>query len=165
MEEFSLAIATPGTLLEDYIGTDFAILNGPEPTFLAKNGSSVIDLIICCGSICDNPHRSSVDKDVELFSGAPIRGHIPVTVEFQSVSEAKTTKSKPWIEKADWDNWSLFLEQNSYSVPSNQADELWIFIKSLIAHASQYFIPSKTVSKHSKHFWNTKLEEARKSLR
>ena len=25
-----------GTLLEDYIGTDFAILNGPESTFLAK---------------------------------------------------------------------------------------------------------------------------------
>ena len=113
-----------GTLLEDYIGSDFAILNGPEPTFLAKNGSSVIDLIICCGSICDIPHRSSVDKDVELFSGAPNRGHIPVTVEFESVSEAKTTKSKPWIEKADWDNWSLFLEQNSYTVPCNQAGEL-----------------------------------------
>ena len=152
-----------GTLLEDYIVTDFAILIGPEPTFLAKNGSSVIDLIICCGSVCDIPHRSSVDKDVELFSGAPNRGHIPVTVEFESVSEAITTKSKPWIEKADWDNWSLFLEQNSYSVPSNQADELWIFTKSL--HASQYFIPSKTVSKHSKPFWNTKLEEASKSLR
>ena len=132
---------------------------------MAKNGSSVIDLIICCGSICDIPHRSSVDKDVELFSGAPNRGHIPVTVEFESVSEAITTKTKPWIEKADWDNWSLFLEQNSYSVPSNQADELWIFTKSLIAHASQYFIPSKTVSKHSKPFWNTKLEEASKSLR
>ena len=58
-----------GTLLEDYIGTDFAILNGPEPTFLARNGSSVIDLIICCGSICDIPHRSSVDYDVELFFG------------------------------------------------------------------------------------------------
>ena len=96
---------------------------------------------------------------------APDRGHIQVTVEFESVSEAITTKSKPRIEKADWDNWSLFLEQNSYTVPSNQADELWIFTKSLIAHASQYFIPSKTVSKHSKPFWNTKLEDASKSLR
>ena len=131
---------------------------------MAKIVSSVIDLIICCGSISDIPHRSSVDKDVELFSGAPNRGHIPVTVNFESVSEAITTKSKPWIEKADWDNWSLFLEKNSYTVPSNQADELWIFKKSLIAHASQYFIPSKTVSKHSKPFWNTKLEEASKSL-
>ena len=107
-----------GTLFEDYIATDFAILNGPEPTFLAKNGSSVIDLILCCGSICDIPHRSSVDKDVELFSGAPNRDHIPVTVGFESVSEAITTKSKPWIGKADWDNWSLFLEQNSYTVPA-----------------------------------------------
>ena len=133
-----------------------------EVLLYIKNGSIVIDLIICCGSICDIPHRSSVDKDVELFSGAPNRGHIPVTVEFESESEAITTKSKPWVEKADWDNWSLFLEQNSYTVPSNQADELWIFTKSLIAHASQYFIPSKTVSKHSKPFWNTKMEEASK---
>ena len=93
-----------GTLLENYIGTDFAILNGPEPTFLAKNDSSVIDLINCCSSICDIPHRNSVDKDVELFSGAPNRGHIPVKVEIESVSEAITTMSKPWIEKADWDN-------------------------------------------------------------
>ena len=154
-----------GTLFEGYIATDFAILNGPEPTFLVKNGSSVIDLIICCGSICDIPHRSSVDKDVELFSGAPNRGNIPVTVGFESVSEAITTKSKQWIGKADWDNWSLFLEQNSYIVPSNQADELWIFTKWLIAQASQYFIPSKTVSKHSKPIWNTKLEDASKSLR
>ena len=99
-----------------------------------------------------------------LFSGAPNRGLLPVTVYFESVSEAKTTKSKPWLEKADWDNWSLFLEQNSYTFPSNQADELWIFTKSLIALASQHFFPSKTGSKHSKPFWNTKLEEASKSL-
>ena len=158
-------VSVHGTLLEEYIGTDFVILNGPEPTFLAKNGSSVIDLIICWGSICDIPHRSSVDYDVELFSGAPNRGHIPVTVEFDSVSEPITMKSKPWIEKTNWDNWSFFLEQRSCTVPSNQADELWIFIRSLFAHASQYFIPSKTVSKHSKPFWNTELEEASKSLR
>ena len=113
-----------GTPFENYIGTDLAFLNGPEPTFLAKNGSSVIDLIICWGSICDIPRKSSVEKDVELFSGAPNRGDIPVTVEFESVSEAITTKFKPWIEIADWDNWSLFLEQNSYTVPCNQADEL-----------------------------------------
>ena len=132
---------------------------------MAKNGSSVIDLIICCSSKCDIPHRSSVDKDVQLFSSAPNRGHIPVTVEFESVSGGITTKSQPWIEKANWDNLSLSLEQNSYTVPCNQADQLWIITESLIVHASQYFIPSKTVSKHSKPLWNTKLEEASKSLR
>ena len=40
-----------------------------------------------------------------------------------------------------------------------------MFIKSLFAHASQYFIPSKTVSKQSKPFWNTELEAASISLR
>ena len=98
--------------------------NSFKQEFKLYAASNAIDLIIWCGSICDIPHRRSVDKDVELFLGASNRGHIPVTEEFESVSEAITTKSKPWIEKADWYNLLLFLEQNSYTVPSNQADEL-----------------------------------------
>ena len=51
----------------------FSILNDGEPTFLAANGSSVIDLCKCDGPLFNRcKHSLSTDAFAELFIGAPL---------------------------------------------------------------------------------------------
>ena len=71
----------------------FSILNGGEPTFLAANGYSVIDLCICYGPLFDGcKHSLSTDEFAELFIGAPQRGHVPVIVRLERSSITEKTK-------------------------------------------------------------------------
>ena len=52
------------------------ILNNGEKTFLSSNGSSVIDLCIVSGRIATQVgFELTTDPNVELFTGAPQRGH------------------------------------------------------------------------------------------
>ena len=88
----------------------FSILNDVEPTFLAANGSSVIDLCICYESLFDRcKHSLSTDDVAELFTGVPLRGYVPVIMRLESSSITENTK-KLWIEKGDWPGWTSFIE-------------------------------------------------------
>ena len=92
------------------IADHFSILNDGEPTFLAANGYSVIDLCICYGPLFDRcKHSLSTDEFAELFTGAPQRGHVPVIMRLERSSTTEKTK-KLWIEKADWVRWTSFVE-------------------------------------------------------
>ena len=92
------------------IADHFSILNDGEPTFLAANGYSVIDLCICYGPLFDRcKHYLSTDEFAELFTGAPQRGHVPVIMRLECSSITEKTK-KLWIEKADWVGWTSFVE-------------------------------------------------------
>ena len=61
----------------------FSILNNGDPTFNSTNGSNIIDLCLFYGRIVSqNEHNLTTDEYVELFTGAPNRGHLPVLVDF-----------------------------------------------------------------------------------
>ena len=71
------------------------------PTFLALNGSNVIDLRICYGPLFDRcKHSVSTDELTELFTGAPLWGHVPVIIRLELSSIAEETK-KLWIGITD----------------------------------------------------------------
>ena len=92
------------------IADHISILNDGEPTFLATNGYSVIDLGICYGPLFDRcKHSLSTDEFAELFTGAPQRSHVPVIMSLERSSITEKTK-KLWIEKPDWVGWTSFIE-------------------------------------------------------
>ena len=62
--------------------SQYSICTSKSPTFLCANGSSHIDLSIISNSLVDSVDSCRTDDAVELFSGAPIRGHVPLITEF-----------------------------------------------------------------------------------
>ena len=65
-----------GYLLLESLSAEDNILNKGEKTFLSSNGSSVIDLCIVSGRIATQVRfELTTDPNVELFTGAPQRGH------------------------------------------------------------------------------------------
>ena len=95
-----------GTKLKNNLdSTKFNIISPTNPTFLCENGSSFIDLVIISQNLADKITQVKTDPDVELFSGAPIRGHVPVTFNFTITSgrEEVKTKEKIDLSKVKWD--------------------------------------------------------------
>ena len=68
-----------GTQLVDKLdNAQFTIHTANTPTFRTENGSSVIDLIITSTRLSDRIKQCHTNEEVELYSGAPIRGHLPL---------------------------------------------------------------------------------------
>ena len=87
------------------IADHFSILNDGEPTFLAANGYSVIDLCICYGPLFDRcKHSLSTDEFAELFTGAPQRGHVPVIMRWASCG-GLDVKGPPILSKFASVHW------------------------------------------------------------
>ena len=95
-----------GRLLIEQLSDEFLILNNGQPTYLCRNGHSVIDLIILYGKVADASWNLFTDADVELFTGAPNRGHIPVFAEWTYINKSKPAIKRPWLDKADWQSWT-----------------------------------------------------------
>ena len=130
------------------IADHFNILNDGEPTFLAANGYSVIDLCICFGPLFDRrKHSLSTDEFAEMFTGAPQRGHVPVIMRLERSSITDKTK-KLWIEKSDWVGWTSFIEGRivDLMVVGNDPVSLCNEFKNLLHEASLGHIPLKCVS-------------------
>ena len=155
------------TMLVDRLNENVAVINIGEPTFLASNGHSVIDLCILTHSLSSKPTCLTTDKETELFTGAPTRGHIPVCLELKLSAEPHAVQFKPWIEKADWESWRNFLEQEICD-PFNWNDEpecCWKSLKSILTEATTLYIPTKRTNRNSKPFWNVELSKASNELR
>ena len=99
-----------GINLHDHLVPDYKINNDSGPTFLSSNGSSVIDLILVSGQVTNLVNRNFVSEDVELFTGAPNRGHVPINLEIDTFAVHHTSTKKPWIERANWDERKFFLK-------------------------------------------------------
>ena len=56
----------------------YSIKSSGNPMFLSKNRSSCIDLAITSNSIIDRFSDCYTDDHVLLYSGAPLRGHVPL---------------------------------------------------------------------------------------
>ena len=148
-----------GYLLLESLSAEDNILNNGEKTVLSSNGSSVIDLCIVSGRIATQVgFELTTDPNVELFTGAPQRGHIPLIVKCNLSRTREKANTKPWLQKADWEAWQNVLEKSSHAsleaVQCQRATDQWGSVLVDITEATRLAIPYKRSSRHSKPFWS-----------
>lgn len=143
------------------------------PTFLAKNGNSLIDFFVSSTGLdlfLDNPWT---DYESNLYSGAPSRGHVPVLINLQT--RTRRISQKPEI-KLDlktmiWENWSrdIDISLRRHDIDEAATDDgmetLWRMIDDSIQSATKDNCGTKCVSKHSKPYWTKELTVLSKELR
>ena len=151
---------------------DYALSSSNGPTFLSVNGNSHIDLLISSINTEQNFSALSTDPDAELFSGAPIRGHIPVLCKFSSECSTKAPTAIPKLDIStiDWQIWSqavenTLMEQNGDYHANIAPRKKWDLLNDAIHHATVDCGKYKKSSVHSKPFWTEALSEASKALR
>ena len=160
-----------GKQLFDYINREGLTLCSPfDLTFSCTEGGSVIDLLLADGQITQDIGHHWVEKDCELFTGAPTRGHYPVLHSLSNASshQASKDKSSDW-NKADWENWNQEVEANLWGlqlVPGLIQDgyKLWEEYLNILQTANSKYVPLKTTSIHSKPYWTKRLSECLKQL-
>ena len=160
-----------GKQLFDYINKEGLTLCSPfDLTFSCNEGGSVIDLLIVDGPIMRDIGHHWVEKDCELFTGAPTRGHYPVLHSIgKSVShQASRVKCSDW-SKADWENWNHEVEANLWGlqlVPGliQNGYKLWDEYLNILQEANSKYVPLKTISIHSKPYWTKQLSEHLRQL-
>ena len=110
------SICNPNGYLLESLSAEDNILNNGGKTFLSSNGSSVIDLCNVSGRIATQVgFELTTDPNVELFTGAPQRGHIPFIVKCNLSRTTEEGNTKPWLQKADWEAWQNVLEKSSHA--------------------------------------------------
>ena len=163
-------------LVENLDSTKFTICTSKTPTFMCKNkdvmGKSFIDLQILSNNLVESVITCKTDEEVELFSGAPNRGHFPLITEMVITSYQT---SHPVIEKLDiskmkWENWADQIENKIQQIEENLLLEdnpylLWNSLNEIITEATDTYCPTKRSSIHSKPFWNETLTILSKNLR
>ena len=159
-------------LFEDLDNTQFTILSANTPSFLCGNGSSFIDLAIVSNSIVSIVNKIETDPNIELFSGAPLRGHVPVTISLQTSSSESVSKIKKLsIKDVNWSEWTSDIEEtideNSNNIAHVNEDPklLLQFIESILNETTEKHGKIITITSHSKPYWNSKLSKLSKQLR
>ena len=105
-----------GYLLLESVSAEDNILNNRIKIFLSSNGSTVIDLCIVSGRIATQVgFELTTDPNVELFTGAPQHGHIPLIVKCNLSRTTEEGNTKPWLQKADWGAWQNVVEKPSHA--------------------------------------------------
>ena len=161
-----------GELLEQLVGKpEVNVLNDAENTFYAAYGASIIDLLILTDSITSWIFSLYTDTEIELFTGYPNRGQIPVHVNFEIPTRSNNRETKVHLENEDWDRWREALEEETseWTDPANpiynNPDETWLTVSNLLEEVNQQCIPTKICSVYSKSLWNTHLTNLSNSLR
>ena len=159
-----------GYLLLESLSAEDNILNNGEATSLSSNGSSVIDLCIVSGQITTQvDFELTTDPNIEQFTEAPQRGHIPLTVKCNLNRTTEEGNTKPWLQKADWEACQNVLEESSHaSVEAvqcpNAIDQRGSVLFD-ITEATRLAILFKRSSRHSKRFWSEDLSQKSAELR
>ena len=159
-----------GYLLLESLSAEDNILKNGEATFMSSNGSSVIDLCIVSGRICTQVgFELTTDPNIELFTGAPQRGHIALIVKCNLSRTTEEENTKPWLQKADWEAWQNVLEESSHAsieaVKCANAIDQWGRVLLDITEPTGLAIPYKRSSGHSKPFWSEDLSQKSAELR
>jgi len=133
-----------------------------ENTFSCDTGGSVIDLLLVQGDISRKVDTQWIDKNINLFTGAPRRGHHPVlhTIRSRGATENTREMKTDW-KNADWEAWTKqvdeVISQWMINNPESEGEELWRKLLEVISQATNDHIPTKTISIHSQPFWNESL--------
>ena len=158
-------------LAESLDNTEFIICTSKSPTFLCANGSSHIDLSIMSTNLADSVHNCRTDEEVELFSGAPARGHVPLITELliRAGSSNTQVKEKLDINQMKWEDWTSTIEntieENQETLNSLQNPHtLWNHLNHIITKATNSHGKYKKSCQHSKPYWTNSLSTLSKNL-
>ena len=101
-------------LAESIDNCRYSICTSKSPTFLCSNGSSYIDLSTISNELADSVINCKTDEGVELFSGAPLRGHVPVVtlLNINRVDESVTITEKLDLTKMKWNEWTKHINDS-----------------------------------------------------
>ena len=150
----------------------FSICSPQSPTFLSANGSSVIDLLVVSNDLLDKIETCCTDEEVELFSGAPQRGHVPILTKLQCETfrvQVEATR-KPCIEKMKWEEWSnqienkIIVDEEQWNSINDPA-KLWEYLDKTLLESTNNHCETKISTKHSKPYWTPNLTILSKRLR
>ena len=155
---------------------DCSILSPSENTFVTPHGGSIIDLCLVFGPLHMDMGTPQVDsRDVhELFTGAPLRGHLPVINTIRNKhSQTKKVNTTFNYDEADWRSWRAELDlifgnklheiESSTAMPS--CASLVAFFQSSVLKACNNHIPTKKCCIHSKPYWSDNLTMLSNKLR
>ena len=129
-------------------------------TFLHSNGGSVIDLSITFGQVSSLLSTPYVENCFTLFTGAPLKGHIPVIQNLViGPVESKKRRTVLNYDKADWDTWFSDFNNGCEEIllTDSKAEEMISLFSSKLRECNEKNIPTKTVCEHSKPFWSDNL--------
>ena len=152
----------------------FSICSAKSPTFISVMGSSCIDFAIVSNNLTDNISSIKTDDEIELFSGAPRMGHVPVIFNIgkdETYTKGKSNHivTKLDIDKLNWDNWTKEIEQEIMSKTSlineEDPDKLWQEINNIFLESTKAHGALKRTSKHSKPYWSADLTKLSNELR
>ena len=137
---------------------------------MSFSGSSVIDLCIVIGRIATQVgFEIKTGPNVELFTGAPQGGHIPLIKKCNLSRTTEEGNTKPWLQKADWEAWQNVLEKSSHAsleaVQCPSATDQWGSVLVDINEATRLAIPYERTSRHNKPFWSEDLSQKSGELR
>ena len=116
-----------GKCLEECLDwSKFGVYAPSSSTFLSKNGSSLIDVFITSNNLDYNLGTPFTDYKAILYSGAPVRGHVPVTITInpRCLQGAKKPEKKLDLSSMNWDNWTSDIEQTLWQVGRLAPDSL-----------------------------------------
>ena len=160
-----------GQLLHEYIESaeHLTLANPNTPTFSCINGSSIIDLCITSPNLLPSLSNIMTDNTIEHFTGAPNRGHFPVTWEWLVPNSAK--KQVKWdLTTINWEYWCQKLDEMSLTTLQDisildDTFQIWHSIEDLLKQCMIDVIDTKVITRHSKPYWNERLSSLSKDLR
>ena len=154
----------------------FAIVTASTPTFLCKNkssiGSSYIDMNIMTTNLLDKVECCKTNVEVELFSGAPDRGHVPLLTTLTSAGSVTSTDTieKLNIDQINWEKWSedldnKIIQNEGYLKNVSNPHILSEFIDDTIQTVTKIHGEKKVISIHSRPYWTKELERLCREMR
>ena len=157
-----------GKCLEESLDwSKFGVHAPSSDTFLATNGSSLIDFFIVSNNLDFNLGFPHTDYQAHLYSGAPLRGHVPVTIllktDCRTHSNITNKEKKLDLKSMNWEGWTrdieiaLSEEHVETLAYDDKIADLWTCIAMIIKKATAENCSNKTVTKHSKPYWNKDL--------
>ena len=167
-----------GTILKKFIeNSKCSIISPGTDTFSCtskegKKGGSVIDLIVCSESLTRSFECCTVDQTPILRTGAPGRGHWPVTskIRIQGALDERKKKSIVYSWKGvEWDDWKRKLDETLLADVRIDMTidpyEMWKYIREDLLKAKDNTVPQKTVCSHSRPYWTESLSHKSLLLR
>ena len=151
--------------------SEYSIISTKTPTFLTETGSSVIDLLIVSNNLTDQIETPKTDEVVELYSGAPFRGHLPIITNIGGFTEPKQAKvEKRSLDGVNWTAWSSDIETEleNYEHLINHGEdekELLHVLDTAIDKITNIHAKKKVITNHSKPYWTQRLSTLSQELR
>ena len=143
-------------------------------TYYAHSGSSssVFDLTFANSKIENAITNWSIDENAVTGSDHEVI-RFELIASFKNLTSHATALSKKYnCNKADWNKFAKYLDENSTIYESQvqsllnnyQFDESAIYLQNVIKNAAEMFIPKTKICAKSKNWWSQDLTELRKTM-